>query len=59
MSEHDSLPPANLRRIGLIAAGIALVIVVIGLLLRWVHGREVAQWTDARAVPTVAVLTPA
>jgi RND family efflux transporter MFP subunit len=58
LSEHDSFPPANLRRIGLIAAGIALVIVVIGLLLRWVHGREVAQWTEARAVPTVAVLTP-
>jgi RND family efflux transporter MFP subunit len=58
LSEHDSFPPANLRRIGLIAAGIALVIVVIGLLLRWVHGRDVAQWTDARAVPTVAVLTP-
>ena len=52
------LPAANLRRIGLIAAGIALGIVVIGLLLRWVHGREVTQWTDARAVPTVAVLTP-
>src|SRR3984957_20385439 len=52
------LPVANLRRIGLIAAGIALGIVVIGLLLRWVHAREVTQWTDARAVPTVAVLTP-
>jgi RND family efflux transporter MFP subunit len=52
------LPVANLRRIGLIAAGIALGIVVIGLLLRWVHSREVTQWTDARAVPTVAVLTP-
>jgi RND family efflux transporter MFP subunit len=52
------LPPANLRRIGLIAAGIALVIVVIGLLLRWVHAREVTEWTDAQAVPTVAVLTP-
>jgi RND family efflux transporter MFP subunit len=56
VSEHDS--PANLRRIGLIAAAIALAIVVIGLLLRWAHGREVTQWTEARAVPTVAVLTP-
>jgi RND family efflux transporter MFP subunit len=53
-----SLPVANLRRIGLIAAGIALAVVVIGLLLRWVHGREVTQWTEARAVPTVAVLSP-
>jgi RND family efflux transporter MFP subunit len=52
------LPSANLRRIGLIAAAVALAIVVIGLLLRWVHGREVTQWTEARAVPTVAVLTP-
>jgi RND family efflux transporter MFP subunit len=54
----SSIPPAKLRRMGLIAVGVALAVVVIGLVLRWVHGREVGQWTDARAVPTVAVLTP-
>jgi RND family efflux transporter MFP subunit len=74
LSEHDSsaaqqqliqdgpgLSPAprqNLARIGLIAAVIAILIAVTGLLLRWFHVREVTQWTDARAVPTVAVLTP-
>jgi RND family efflux transporter MFP subunit len=50
--------PARLRRIARIAAGIALGIVVLGLLLRWVHAREVSRWTDAQAVPTVVVLTP-
>jgi RND family efflux transporter MFP subunit len=51
-------PPQNLRRMGLIAAVIAIVIAAGGLLLRWFHVREVTEWTDARAVPTVAVLTP-
>jgi membrane fusion protein, multidrug efflux system len=69
LTEHDSLaareqqaiqpaPPRNLRRAGLIAAAIAIVIAASGLLLRWFHLRQVSQWTDARAVPTVAVLTP-
>jgi RND family efflux transporter MFP subunit len=43
---------------GRIAAGIALVIVVLGVLMRWVHEREVSRWTDARAVPTVMAITP-
>jgi RND family efflux transporter MFP subunit len=51
-------PPRNLRRMGIIAAVIAIVIAASGMLLRWFHVREVTQWTDARAVPTVAVLTP-
>jgi RND family efflux transporter MFP subunit len=57
-SREAALAPARLRRVGRIAAGVALLIVALGLLLRFVHGREVAQWTDARAVPSVAVLTP-
>jgi RND family efflux transporter MFP subunit len=43
---------------GRIAAGTALLIVVLGLLMRWVHEREVSRWTDARAVPAVVVITP-
>lgn len=51
-------PPKNLKRMGLIAVVIAIAIAVGGLLVRWYHGREVAQWTDAQAVPTVSVLEP-
>jgi RND family efflux transporter MFP subunit len=58
LERNRAIPPAKLRRVGLIVAGIALIIVVLGLLLRWMHARDVARWTDARAVPTVAVLTP-
>jgi RND family efflux transporter MFP subunit len=54
----SAAPRQNLGRMGLIAALIALAIAAAGLLLRWFHVREVTQWTDARAVPTVAVLTP-
>ncbi len=50
--------PKNLKRMGVIAAVIAIAIALGGLLLRWYHGREVTQWTDAQAVPTVVVLTP-
>jgi RND family efflux transporter MFP subunit len=51
-------PPKGLKRTGLIAAVIAIVIAVGGLLLRWEHAREVTKWTDAQAVPTVSLLTP-
>jgi RND family efflux transporter MFP subunit len=54
----SAAPRQNLGRMGLIAALIALAIAAAGLLLRWFHVREVTQWTDARAVPTVAVLMP-
>jgi RND family efflux transporter MFP subunit len=43
---------------GLIVAVVAILIAVAGLFLRWYHGREVTEWTDAAAVPTVSVLTP-
>jgi RND family efflux transporter MFP subunit len=51
-------PPKNLRRAGLIAAVAAIVIAAGGLAARWYHGREVTQWTDEQAVPTVLVITP-
>jgi RND family efflux transporter MFP subunit len=51
-------PPRNLRTIGIVALIAALLIVVAGIGLRWLHERDVAQWTDAQAMPTVNVLTP-
>ena len=52
------VPPQNLRRLGLIALAAALVIAVVGILLRHGHESDVKQWTQERAVPTVAVISP-
>jgi RND family efflux transporter MFP subunit len=65
-SEHSSSgPPApqelarsrsRLRRIGLIAAAAAVLVALLGIVLRVIQAHQIAQWTEA--VPTVAVLTP-
>jgi RND family efflux transporter MFP subunit len=51
-------PPRNLRRIGIIAIVVALVIAGFGILQRHGHEAEIAQWTQAQAVPIVAVIAP-
>jgi RND family efflux transporter MFP subunit len=51
-------PPRNLRRIGLLAAAVAIAIAVFGILQRRTHEAEVTQWTQEQAMPTVAVITP-
>ena len=51
-------PTHNLRRIGLIAVAVAIVIALFGILQRHSHEAEVAQWTKEQAVPTVAVINP-
>jgi RND family efflux transporter MFP subunit len=51
-------PPRNLRRIGVIAAVVAIAIALFGILQRRSHESEVAQWTLAQATPTVAVIAP-
>ena len=51
-------PPRNLRRIGLIAAAVAIFVAVFGILQRHSHEAEVAQWTREQAVPIVAVIAP-
>ncbi len=59
--EHDTPPmppPRNLRRAGLVAVVAAIVIAAFGILQRRGHEAEVAQWTQQRAIPTVAVITP-
>jgi RND family efflux transporter MFP subunit len=57
---HDVPPPSPraLRRTGLIALIVAIVIAVIGIALRWFHERDVTQWTNTLATPTVTVLSP-
>ncbi|MDE2283717.1 MAG: efflux RND transporter periplasmic adaptor subunit [Hyphomicrobiales bacterium] len=56
--KHIMPPPRNLRRIGLIAAAIAILIAVFGILQRRSHEANVAQWTKQQAVPIVAVVKP-
>ena len=51
-------PPRNLRRIGLLAAAVAIAIAVFGILQRRTHEAEVTRWTQEQAMPTVAVITP-
>jgi RND family efflux transporter MFP subunit len=56
----DTAPPPSsrsLRRFGLIAVAAAIVIAVIGILERRGHEAEVEQWTQAQAIPTVALIS--
>jgi RND family efflux transporter MFP subunit len=56
---HDAAPSrSRLRRAGLIAAAAAFLVAVIGIVLRVLQAHQIAQWTDAQAVPTVTVVTP-
>jgi RND family efflux transporter MFP subunit len=49
---------STLKKVGVAALIIALAVVAWGLFSRWHHGRQLAQWTDAQAVPMVTVITP-
>jgi RND family efflux transporter MFP subunit len=53
-----AFPPARLRRIGAVAGAIALLIAVAGIVDREIELRAVTRWTDAQAVPDVAVVMP-
>jgi RND family efflux transporter MFP subunit len=53
-------PPStrSLRRFGMIALAIALLIAVGGVVLRWIHERDVTRWTNSLVTPIVTVLAP-
>jgi RND family efflux transporter MFP subunit len=51
-------PPGKLRRVGIIAAAVAVAIAVAGIVIREIKAHEVASWTYAQATPTVAVVLP-
>lgn len=53
-----AFPTRKLRRIGFVAAAIALLIAAIGITDREVNARAVARWTSQQAVPEVSVITP-
>ncbi len=52
------LSAAKLRRVGLIAAAIALLIAIIGIADRELTEHAVARWTDEQAIPSVSVVLP-
>ena len=59
-SAPSELPPLprGLRRAGIAATIVAVAIAVSGIGIRWVHDRDVRQWTVAGATPIVSVMTP-
>ena len=50
--------PGKLRRVGIVVAAIAVAVAITGIVIREINAHEVARWTDAQAVPTVAVVRP-
>ncbi|HEY0301987.1 MAG TPA: efflux RND transporter periplasmic adaptor subunit, partial [Rhizomicrobium sp.] len=46
----------RLKLIGLVAGGIAVLIVVVGIVTRVMASREVDSWTEENALPTVSVI---
>jgi RND family efflux transporter MFP subunit len=56
------MPPTDshraLRRAGIVIAVIAVVIVVSGIGMRVSDHRELSEWTEEQAIPTVAVAVP-
>jgi RND family efflux transporter MFP subunit len=49
---------STLRRIGIVTAVIALLIVAAGIVDRQLNAREVARWTAAEAIPSVSIVMP-
>ena len=50
--------PERLRRTGIIVAIAALLVAIIGVGIRWMHERDVRDWTTTRATPIVSVTSP-
>jgi RND family efflux transporter MFP subunit len=50
-------PPGSLKLVGLIALGVAAVVVVLGLISRVRADQDVRQWTREQQVPTVSLVT--
>jgi multidrug efflux system membrane fusion protein len=51
------VPPARLRLIGIVAAVIAAIIIVVGLVTRFTASHQTQAWTQANAIPTVNVIS--
>ena len=49
---------STLKKVGIIAVLVAIAVVAWGLFSRWHHGHDLAQWTDAQAIPIVSLIAP-
>jgi RND family efflux transporter MFP subunit len=49
---------AGLKLAGVLALAVAVAVAVVGILQRGENDRKLARWTDAQAVPTVAIVRP-
>jgi len=58
MSPENEALLRNLKRAGLVVAGIWAAILVIGGVTRYVQASNLQSWTGAVDVPTVALITP-
>lgn len=56
--QHLHISRRKLRIAGIAAAGVAAFIVVTGIVLRESSNARLRDWTDAQAIPTVAVANP-
>jgi multidrug efflux system membrane fusion protein len=56
-NQPDPRMRSRLMRAGVIAGVIAAIVVVVGLVARYQKAREVNQWTQTQAVPSVNVIT--
>jgi multidrug efflux system membrane fusion protein len=59
--ERDGPDPLLIRRLkiaGIVALGVAVVVVIAGLLDRFFVNRAVAHWTAEQLVPTVSIVKP-
>jgi RND family efflux transporter MFP subunit len=57
-AESPPPSPERLRRVGIIVAIVAVVVAITGIAIRWLHERDVRQWTTTGATPVVSVMTP-
>ena len=48
--------PARLRLVGIVVGCIAVLVVIAGIVSRLFASADVAQWTDAQAIPTVKII---
>ncbi|MBN8981863.1 MAG: biotin/lipoyl-binding protein, partial [Rhizobiales bacterium] len=56
--KKTEISQAQLRRAGIIAGSVVALVVVMGLVWRASGNARLRDWTDAQAIPTVAVALP-
>ncbi len=58
VTHANQKPSRGLKRLGRTALGGALLVVALGLYVRWRDDRNLSKWTATAAIPAVAVFNP-